>query len=257
MSFTRKNIRSLEAIAFPLPVRGRGPAAWVKLSLAVLAILASALIHTKTTILLLGLLGIAMALIWGARPFLLARRTIWPFLLFGVILPLPALFIPTGTSEPVRLWFVMVYLQGLSSAITLFLRVMTALSWAGAVFLTEEPHRILASLPLPGVITDILSMSHRYIALIAGNAWEMFMGKRARDPRGGFRPDIVFLGSRVGLLLVRSTQTGEAVYLAMRARGYPEVPPAKPLPSMKARDMAWLAGSLTAIALAIIMAWWF
>lgn len=236
MSFARKNLKALESLAFPEPIRRAGPSPFMKLCLILSGIAAVSLIHSKLSLALLLALAAGLALAWRGNPKALLRRLGPPILLFGVLLPLPALIITPA---------------GLSSAINLSLRASCAIVFAGAGFLTEEPFRLLSALPLPQELRDIALSAHRYIALIAREAWEMFLGRLARDPAGGFRSNISFLGSRVGLLFARSADTGEKVYLAMRARGYPGAPRRASAWSPRASDLVWLCGF--ALALCIII----
>ncbi|MGB9590142.1 MAG: CbiQ family ECF transporter T component, partial [Candidatus Hydrothermia bacterium] len=221
MSFARKNLKIIGRLAFPGPINRGGPSPFFKILMVLTGVLVSTLVHDRLALALLLLMALAFALAWKARPSSLLKRLGPLILFFAVILPLPAIFIPVGSHEPVRLWILPIYANGLSAAITLCLRTSSAICWAGAGFLTEEPHKLLSALPLPSVLADIILGAHRYISLLAREAWEMFLGKLARDPVGGFRSNLLFMGSRVGLLFVRSADTGEKVYLAMRARGYP------------------------------------
>jgi len=237
--FARKNLKVLEEVAFPAPIKGRGPSALVKLCIILSGILAGSLIHSKLSLLLLLILALSLALAWGARPKAILKRLGPPILLFGVLLPLPALVFPFAPAQPISLWIIKINPAGLSSAITLSLRATCAVTFAGAGFLTEEPLRLLSALFLPRELKEVVLIAYRYTALIAKEAWEMFLGKLARDPSDNLRSNISFLGSRVGLLFARSAETGEKVYLAMRARGYPGAGRRITQWSPRVSDLAW------------------
>lgn len=219
----------------------------IKIWMVLLGILASSLTHDRLSLALLLVLALTLALAWKARPFSLLSRLGPPILVFGMILPLPAIFIPTGPQEPMRVWIVPVYATGISSATTLFLRTSAAICWAGAGFLTEEPHALLSVLPLPSVLIEIILGAHRYISLLAREAWEMFLGRLARSPKEDLRSGVSFLGSRAGLLFVRSAETGEKVYLAMLARGYTGRPRRTAARRPSLSDAAWIAGFVVAL----------
>lgn len=213
--------------------------------------IASSLIHNRLSLTLLIILALAFAIAWKAKPLSLLSRLGPPVILFGLILPLPAVFIPAGAQEPLCVWTVPVYANGISAAITLSLRTSAAVCWAGAGFLTEEPHVLLSALPLPSLMVEMILGAHRYISFIAREAWEMFLGRLARDPREDLRSNISFLGSRVGLLFVRSAETGEKVYLAMKARGYDGRSRAVARKRPSTGDAGWVAGFALAISVII------
>lgn len=251
MNFARKNLKTIDRLAFPGPTIRGGPSPLTKLWIILLGIVASSLIHNKLSLALLLALALTLALAWKAKPLSLLSRLGPAILLFGIILPLPAAFIPTGFQEPTRLWILLIYPSGISAAATLSLRTSAAICWAGAAFLTEEPHALLSALPLPSVMIEIILGTHRYISLLAREAWEMFLGRLARDPKEDLRSSVSFLGSRVGLLFVRSAETGEKVYLAMMTRGYSGAPRGAVIKKPSIKDAVWIAGFVLALCIII------
>ncbi len=251
MSFARKNLKTIGRLAFPEPVNRGGPSPFVKILIVLSGVTVSSLVHDRLSLALLVALALTFAIAWKAKPLSFLSRLGPPILLFGLILPLPALFIPAGAQEPTHIWIFPVYANGIWAAITLCLRTSAAICWTGAGFLTEEPHALLSALPLPSLMVEIILGAHRYISLIAREAWEMFLGRLARDPREGFRNNLSFIGSRVGLLFVRSAETGEKVYLAMKARGYAGKPRATIRTRPSIGDAGWVAGFAIAISVII------
>lgn len=239
-------------LAFPGPLSRGGPSPFIKILIVLSGVIASSLMHDRLSLALMVMLALSFAIAWKAKPPSLISRLGPPILLFGLILPLPAIFIPTGAQEAMHVWIVPVYANGISAAIMLSLRTSATICWAGAGFLTEEPHVLLSALPLPSLMIEIILGAHRYISLIAREAWEMFLGRLARDPRENLRSNISFLGSRVGLLFVRSAETGEKVYLAMKARGYD----GRSRVAIRTRPSAGDAGWITGFAIAISVIIW-
>ncbi len=90
--------------------------------------------------------------------------------------------------------------------------------------------------------------AHRYISLLAREAWEMFLGRLARDPKEDFKTNLCFLASRAGLLFARSAETGEKVYIAMKARGYPGLNQRRFGWHFALGDMVWFGVFLLALA---------
>ncbi|MEO0146603.1 MAG: energy-coupling factor transporter transmembrane component T [candidate division WOR-3 bacterium] len=248
LGFSRKNLKTIGRLAFPKPLNRGGPSPFIKILIILSGIIASSLINNRVSLALLVGLALSFALMWNARPLSLLPRLGPPVLLFGLILPLPALLVPAGSGEPLRFWFFQIYPGGLSSALTLSLRTTAAICWAGAGSLTEEPHALLSALPLPSVFAEMILGAHRYISLLAREAWEMFLGRLARDPKEDFKTNLCFLASRAGSLFARSAETGEKVYIAMKARGYPGLNQRRFGWHFALGDMVWFAVFLLALA---------
>jgi cobalt/nickel transport system permease protein len=79
----------------------------------------------------------------------------------------------------------------------------------------------LTRLGLPGKISEMLLIAHRYLFVFLGEVQRMRSGMEARAFRPGRRWDSLRdLGNFVGMLLVRSFERTHRVYAAMQARGY-------------------------------------
>jgi len=79
----------------------------------------------------------------------------------------------------------------------------------------------LTRLGLPGKISEMLLIAHRYLFVFLGEVQRMRSGMEARAFRPGRRWDTLRdLGNFVGMLLVRSFERTHRVYAAMQARGY-------------------------------------
>jgi len=84
-----------------------------------------------------------------------------------------------------------------------------------AVFL-----KALEKLKIPKVIVMVLSFMYRYIFVIFDELMEMKRAKDARSVGGSRWFHAKALANMLGVLFVRSYENGEAVYLAMCARGF-------------------------------------
>ena len=84
-----------------------------------------------------------------------------------------------------------------------------------AVFL-----KALEKLKIPKVIVMVLSFMYRYIFVIFDELMEMKRAKDARSVGGSRWFHAKALSNMLGVLFVRSYENGEAVYLAMCARGF-------------------------------------
>ena len=80
--------------------------------------------------------------------------------------------------------------------------------------------RAMESLKMPHIFTLILSFMYRYIFVIQDEFLKMKMAKESRTVRGSRWSSVRALANIVGVLFIRSYERGEAVYMAMCARGY-------------------------------------
>lgn len=119
---------------------------------------------------------------------------------------------------------------------------------AVAVALLMEP--LLATAPLattlqglnrlgvPGVLTQMASLSHRYIHVFREEASRMATGMQVRGFRKrSDRATAAALGNFLGMLLVRSFERTERVHEAMQARGYTGQLPAIEQRKLNRRDI--------------------
>ena len=142
-----------------------------------------------------------------------------------LFLALPALFLTPGTPAlrlPLTGWSITA--QGLTAASYLLSRVsaIAALSMV-LVLSTSWNHllKALRALRVPLVLVVITGMTYRYIHLLLQTARDMFEARRSRlvgpMTAAGARQMIV---AGAGVLLGKTMQLGNDVFLAMQARGY-------------------------------------
>ncbi len=176
---------------------------------------------------IVALFGCAVALALLSRislKTLALREWIGVGILTGLI-ALPALFITPGEiiyRLPILDW--PITLQGVRSAAYLVARVETCATYALLLVLcTPWPHvlKALRVLGVPVVVVVILSMTHRYIFLLLQVTSEMWQARQVR--RVG-----VLTGAQkrrmattsAGVLLEKSFNLSNEIYLAMLARGF-------------------------------------
>ena len=149
---------------------------------------------------------------------------VWLIVLgFTGIIALPALFVTPGNIVA-RLGFLAITEQGLRSAALLVLRVETAVTLTTALVLSTEWTQILKalrSLRVPTVVIAMLAMTHRYIFLFIESAQQMFESRQSRIL--GHLPGTEhrrIASHTAGVLMSKSIEMGNEVYLAMQSRGF-------------------------------------
>jgi energy-coupling factor transporter transmembrane protein EcfT len=156
---------------------------------------------------------------------MLATRVWFGALAFTGIIALPALFLTPGRimgQLPLLHWTIT--WQGAHTALRLIARAETASTLAILLVLTTPWTHVLKALRVlrvPVVIVVILGMTHRYIFLLLHIARDYFEARRCRligHLDGPDRRRIAAAGA--GVLLERSLQLSDDVYLAMQARGF-------------------------------------
>ncbi len=80
--------------------------------------------------------------------------------------------------------------------------------------------KALEKLKVPSIMVMILSFMYRYIFVVTDELMEMKRAKNARTVGGSSWFHLKALSNMVGVLFLRSYEKGEAVYMAMCARGF-------------------------------------
>jgi len=221
-----------------------------------LALLVAAAL-ARSIVVILGLFGVALALAVLSRVPLrtLATRVWTGALLFTGSLALPAIFITPGQviyRLPLLGWPITA--QGLGAAAYLITRVETATTFSMLLILcTPWTHvlKALRVLHVPVVFVVILGMTYRYIFLMLQSARDMFESRQSRMVGTLAGADRRRLASAsVGVLLSKSLQLSNDVYMAMLSRGFRGEVYTLDDFQMQARDWLGLAGLLLIAALA-------
>ncbi|HEX9369434.1 MAG TPA: cobalt ECF transporter T component CbiQ [Roseiflexaceae bacterium] len=227
----------------------------VKLIGLLALIVAAALSRNILVILGLFATAIMLALLSHVPIRTLATRVWLSALLFTGLLALPAIFITPGRvlyRLPLLGWPVTV--QGLGAASYLITRVETAATFALLLILCTPWTYVLKALRVlrvPVVFIVILGMTYRYIFLMLQTARDMFESRQSRmvgTLEGADRRRLA--SASVGVLLGKSFQLSNEVYLAMLSRGFRGEVYTLDEFQMRARDWAALAGFVALAALA-------
>ncbi len=227
----------------------------VKLIGLLALIVAAALSRNILVILGLFATAIVLALLSHVPIRTLATRVWLSALLFTGLLALPAIFITPGRvlyRLPLLGWPVTA--QGLGAASYLITRVETAATFALLLILCTPWTYVLKALRVlrvPVVFIVILGMTYRYIFLMLQTARDMFESRQSRMVGTLESADRRRLASAsVGVLLGKSFQLSNEVYLAMLSRGFRGEVYTLDEFQMRARDWTALAGFVALAALA-------
>lgn len=203
-------------------------------------------------------LAILMAALSRVRPQVLAKRVWLPVLVFTGVIAAPALFITPGLTiyrVPLVGW--QVTAQGVRSAAFLLARAETAATLALLLVLcTRWAHvlKALRVLRIPVVVVAILGMTHRYIFLLLETAREAFEARRSRTfgVLGGKMRRTLAVNT-AGVVMDRSFQVADDVYMAMQSRGFDGEVRILSNFAMSGRDYAFVV-VLLGVSMAAI--WW-
>jgi cobalt/nickel transport system permease protein len=158
--------------------------------------------------------------------FAVLLKRVWiAVLLFTGVIALPAPFVTPGSVVyhlPLTGWSVTA--QGLASAGYLVLRVETAATLCVLLVLTTPWNHVLKALRVlrvPALLVTILGMTYRYLFLVLQSAHDMFESRRSRmigELTGRERRRVA--ASSAGVLMSKTFDLSNDVYLAMQSRGY-------------------------------------
>jgi cobalt/nickel transport system permease protein len=159
-------------------------------------------------------------------PIIKSFGPIWlGMFIFSGLIALPAIFItpgPTITTLPWLNWPISEY--GVRSATFLLLRSEVSITLSFLLIMTTPWMHVLKSMRvigIPTLVVVILGMTYRYIFLMIQSASDMFEARQSRMI--GKLPDKEarrLAAATVGVLLSKSFQLGNDVFLAMQSRGY-------------------------------------
>lgn len=169
--------------------------------------------------------GVALALLSRVSLATLAGRVWAGAFFFTGMIALPGLVLTPGRAigaVPLVGWVVTE--QGVLSALFLLGRVLTSTTLGTLLILTTPWAHVLKALRVlrvPVIFVVILGMTYRYIFLMLQTAQDMFESRRSRTvgQLPGDEQRRVAAAS-VGVLLSKSFQLSNDVYLAMQSRGF-------------------------------------
>jgi cobalt ECF transporter T component CbiQ len=186
-----------------------------------LLVVAVVLVHKIAVLLAFLAVGIMLALGSALTLRALALRVWLVVLVFTGVIAVPALFLTPG--EP---WSAVpsITRQGLHTAVMLIARVEAAVTFTTVLVLTTpwaQLLKALRSLGMPKEAVMMLAMAYRYIFLLAETATQMFESHESRRVgvlAGGEQRRLV--AQSVGVLMSKSLDLIQEVFLAMQSRGY-------------------------------------
>ncbi|MBV9503724.1 MAG: cobalt ECF transporter T component CbiQ [Acidobacteriia bacterium] len=188
-------------------------------------ILAVALITRVWAIAAILVVAIALAMASLISLGELAARVWLPTLPFTAVVAIPAIFLTPGhVIWRLPVLDLPVTAQGIHSAARLILRVETAVTLVLLLVLSTPWTHVLKALRIfrvPVVFVVILGMTCRYILLLLETAHELFESRKSRTVgamTAGERRRIAV--ANAGVLLGRTFQLSNDVYLAMQSRGF-------------------------------------
>lgn len=216
----------------------------------------------KNAIALMGILLLVVMLVKTSKiPFsLLLRRTL-PVFIFTLILIFPTMFSFVTPGDVILPMFsinhhaVYISRQGLEGIAILLLRVEAMASLVTVFMLaTSYPDifRALQNLPAPKVFVAALSMTFRYIIVLMKIAEDSHIAKKARTIKPStLKQGRGWLADRIWLIMEKSLETADGVYMAMTARGFAGDVKTMTAFEMRARDYVWVGFSIFIFLLAI------
>lgn len=228
----------------------------VKVVGLLLLIIASSASRSLAVIGVILLGGVALALLSRVSPVTLAGRVWAGALLFTGPIALPALFLTAGErigQVPLVGWDIT--RQGTLAALFLLGRVLTSTTLGTVLILTTPWAQVLKALRVlrvPALFVVILGMTYRYIFLMLQTAQDMFESRRSRAIGNLPGPEQRRVAAAsVGVLLGKSFQLSNDVYLAMQSRGFRGEVYTLDEFAMTPRDWVALAGFVAAAGMGL------
>lgn len=169
--------------------------------------------------------AVVIALLSNVGIALLAKRVWLAVLAFTGAIALPAIFLTPGEVVPeFANGPLHITVQGLQTATLLIARVETAVTFTTLLVLCTPWTHVLKALRafrLPQTAIMMLAMTHRYIFLLVETAGQMFESRQSRTVgilKGAAARRLT--ARTAGVLLSKSIELSNEVYLAMQSRGF-------------------------------------
>jgi cobalt/nickel transport system permease protein len=168
-------------------------------------------------------LGVVLALASRLSLWSLAKRVWLVAFAFTFMIAAPALFLTPG-NVIYRLGWLAITAQGMRSALVLVARVETAVTLSTLLVLTTPWMHLLKALRtllVPVEVIMLLAMTHRYVVLLTETANAMFESRQSRMVgRLNGREQRRLMVNTGGVLLSKTLELGNQVFLAMLSRGF-------------------------------------
>jgi cobalt ECF transporter T component CbiQ len=229
----------------------------VKLVGLLALVIAAALSRRIAVVAALLALGVLLALASRLSLWSLARRVWLVVFGFTVMIAAPALFLTPGEALlRIAPGVPPVTVQGARAATLLLVRVEAAVTLSTLLVLTTPWMHLLKALralKFPVEAIMMLAMTHRYVVLLTETASAMFESRQSRmvgrlDPPQQRR----LMVNSGGVLLSKTLEMGNQVFLAMQARGFRGEVRLLDEFHMRGRDYLALCALLAAAAIAVV-----
>jgi cobalt/nickel transport system permease protein len=223
-----------------------------------------------TTVLLIVAVGLTRSFIYLSALFILVivvstlsrigilfflKRILFFIPLFTLIIVMPAFFLTPGEPVFILNGHIIFTLQGIKTALFLFLRVTDSLSLGILLVLTTPWNQILVSLrwfKIPTIFIDVLGMTYRYLFLLLHTTNSLFLARRSRTIGSvSSSENRHWLARASGMILTRTQHLSEEVYLSMLSRGYQGEFYVLRKYKLQIRDWLWTALILCAFVIAL------
>lgn len=188
-------------------------------------VLAATLAHRISVVLALFVIAVLLGIFSKVSISTLATRVWLVVLFFTGVIVLPALFLTPGDSIIVSPGgSLAITRQGLAAALLLIARVETAVTLTTVLVLATFWMHVLKALRafhVPQEVVMMLAMTHRYVFLLAETAGQMFESRQSRTVGVLGRSAQRRVAARTaGVLLGKSVELSNEVFLAMQSRGF-------------------------------------
>ncbi len=188
-------------------------------------VLAVTLSHRISVVLALFCAAIVMAVLSRVSLATLATRVWLAVFLFTGVIAIPALFLTPGDAVFTTPGGALrITSQGVATALLLVARVETAVTFTTLLVLCTPWMHVLKALRafrIPPEVVMMLAMTHRYVFVLAETAGQMFESRQSRTVGvldGATQRRIT--ARTAGVLLSRSVELSNEVFLAMQSRGF-------------------------------------
>lgn len=205
------------------------------------------------------LLAVAAALLLASRlplRFILGRvKVIGIFVVpILVLMPVTVPGTPLFSAGPV-----VVSAEGLSFAVLVTIRSVAAILLVVTMLATQRfdtTLKALALLRVPGIIIQMLLFTYRYIYVMIDEFLRIWSSMRAKGYAFRIsRHGLGMIGNAIGMLLVKSYERAERVYMAMIAKGYTGRPISFSSFAVTATDRLFCAAAIVLAVFVSINAW--
>lgn len=197
---------------------------------------------------------ILLACLSKINPLFFLKRTLFFVSLFALVLVIPAVFSFVTPGECVvevanfhteylkSLNNICITKQGLISALLLFFRITLSASLGILAVLTTKWTDIVASLRafyVPNIAVLTMLISYRYIFVLIKTAENALFAQKSRTFNEK-NYEYSWISNRIGMLVKKSFELGDNVYLAVESRGFSQAESITSTQGIKTYNYLWI-----------------